>query len=505
MNKLYIIYIAFVGMIFASCEKYLEVDPANVKSISTIEDVRGIMGGYLLTVKEPKYHMNGSGNPYQYNWYGMSFFPSGSVTRMFYYYDGSLDHLDYANKYVGESSINDYVKGMRWNMRDVHKDIWDNAYRSIGFTNSVITELGNVSGSKEDIERIGGEAKVIRCWHAFKLLQYFAPYSDNNIGIPLNFNSEAVASCSGARKNQSEIYKVIIQELQEVLEYTAPTDADYNIFYNKHIINAILAKIYMYKAEGAVKEEGDWTKAREYALEAMKGRSLATTSEEINTMFKSDEAVFINDNPYCLFLSFSGGKGKKDIIMQWGYPQYAYDWEEPVYGGPLLNTDLFESYSDTDIRVQDGVYLYDRIHFEIGKYIQDGYSVREIQPLFRNADLHLIIAESYVREGDNDKALEWLTDFKDARNAGDFSGGDVLAEILLERWKEFVFEFDYRWIDMKRNKMTLKHIYKDPEKEGNQEDVLEADDYRYNFYIPDSELSINKQIKQNNGWKASGI
>lgn len=491
--------ILFVAGVFFSCEDYLRVNPANVRSVETVEDVRGMLGGYLLTVKTQTYLMNG-----QTTWYGISFFPNGDLLRMFYYYDNSVYALSYLSRKTGQGQQEIYLEGMEWQMKWVHEKIWDNAYQSIGFMNNILYELDRVEGDAPEKQRLEGEARVLRCWHIFKLLQYFAPYDDNRLGIPLNLDSEETPDFQGGRWEQTRIYSVILEELEEVLNFEAAADPDYNLFYNKAVIHALLAQVYQYKAEGPAKASTDWGNARLHASAAMAGRRLARTPAELNTLFKASGIGFHADNPYALLVFFWDSKDNRgvygDCRMQWGYPQ---TWEasgDPANGGFEIEPELLAMYSDTDIRMQDKVYVYDRKHMQIGKYIQQSYTVRDFYAMFRMADMHLIVAESYCREGDEDNARKWLQDFKDARQAGPWSSPGILEEILNERRKEFAFEYDYRWLDMKRNHLSLTRKYMNPGR-GETEVTLEENDYRYNFCIPESsEIGLNRQLEQNAGW-----
>lgn len=497
MKKWINILVLFATIGCFSCKDYLSVSPANIRSVETVEDVRGILGGYLLTVKNPTMGMNyGAENPYQANWYGIYFFPNGDLLRMFYYYDNSVSALAYLSQRAGQEQQSFYWDGMEWQMKWVHEKIWDNAYLSIGFMNNILFELDRVEGNAVEKQRLRGEAKVLRCWHIFKLLQYFASYDDNKLGIPLNMSSEATPDFQGGRLEQTRIYQLILQELDEVLQYEAASVPDYNLFYNETIIHALLAQVYQYKAEGPAKESTDWSNARKHALIAMEGRELAKTSEELNTLFKGNQLGCLTDNPHALLVFFWDGKDNKgiygDCIMQFGTPR------------PTIEIDpgLLAMYSDTDIRMQNGVYIYNQETKTVSKYVQlsSSYGIRDIYSMFRVADLHLIIAESYIREGDETNARKWLQDFKDARQAGAWNSDNVLDEILNERQKEFACEYDYRWLDMKRNHMTMTRKYTDTR--GEEKTVtLESNDYRYNFYIPEtSEISLNKQIQQNPGW-----
>lgn len=504
MKKIGIALLIAGTIIFSSCKKYLEIQPSNIRAITSVQDVRGVLGGYLRTIKSPGYHINTVGNPYQFSWFrDASFFNTGRTLRLFSYYENSLDPILYLDKLAASGKEETFALGMEWMIKDIPEFIWTEAYQSIGLMNNIIYELKNVKGGTEaERQQIDGEARVLRSWHILKLLQYFAPYDNNDLGIPLNLDPDAVVSTSGSRKKQTEIYNTIISELNEILAYTAAPAPSYNIFYGKKIINAILAQTYLYKAEGAAKEADDWAKARTHALAAMDGKALETTPDQLNSNFKSNGVKAIIDGPHALITLFTDFRDIQNYTTsQFGYPQFGGPTSS--FGGLFLDNSLLNLYEPTDIRVQNNTYLYNAATNRVfSKYTQPGFDgVNDILSMFRVAEMYLIVAESYARTGDAGNAKKWLDDFKAARSTTLYSDTNVLNEILNERRKEFVIEFDYRWLDMKRNKMPLERTYKHPSL-GSKVAKLEGTDYRYSFFIPvNTELAINPNLKQNPGWQ----
>ena len=108
-----------------------------------------------------------------------------------------------------------------------------------------------------------------------------------------------------------------------------------------------------------------------------------------------------------------------------------------------------------------------------------------------------------MRQGNEEGARMLLDEFKRSKipgYMGDFDG-DVLAEILKERRKEFILEEQMRWLDMKRLGVSVSREASDDESLGLKVYTLDANDYRYTLPIPlDSELQYNN-IQQNPGWK----
>lgn len=81
---------------------------------------------------------------------------------------------------------------------------------NIGYLNTVLHDLSNASDkheNPEEYERILGEARVFRAFYLFKLLQMYAPYQEDRLGIPVNLDADVV---EGSRRlSQTEVYKIL--------------------------------------------------------------------------------------------------------------------------------------------------------------------------------------------------------------------------------------------------------------------------------------------------------
>ncbi len=503
MKKITILLLLCAGLFISSCDKYLDVDPANVKAIGAIEDIKGMLGGYLYTIAGE------SGNSYR-AWYeeDINFMLDGDVFRMFTYYDNSMDHTKSFENRNGEQYEEDIAKALNWSSIEVHEKIWRLGYKTIGLMNRVLGELETLNAEDSDLkQQVMGEAKVIRVWNAMKLLQYFAPFTNNELGIPLRFDAEDLVSAADPRRPQTEIFEMLISELKEVLDYTALPQKDYNVFYRKNIVNGILAQLYLYKATGPAKAEDDWANARTYAMAAMQGKYLATSTDELKTVFFLDATKIEYDSPYGGILFFWGSKigGGSFTSWIWGTPFYRDLGYSPYYyTGRPLHPELIALYDENDLRMEELMFIYNTTYYENNKWLTEGNGkagdARNTYQLLRTAELHLIVAETYAREGNDATAKQWLDEFKAARNTTYYASTDILTEIMNERKKEFFTEYDITWLDMKRNEMSLTHEFIDPI-EGLQTVTLESNDYRFAFFIPvESELSVNPNLEQNPGW-----
>ena len=82
-----------------------------------------------------------------------------------------------------------YTNSLNWQNTTMPGTIWGNYFSNIGFYNTIIDELANVSASQEEKDIVEQEARFLRAWYLFKVLQYFSPYHSNDLGIPFNTDS----------------------------------------------------------------------------------------------------------------------------------------------------------------------------------------------------------------------------------------------------------------------------------------------------------------------------
>ena len=357
----------------------------------------------------------------------------------------------------------------------------------------VLKDLENVPDyNKTDGERISGEARVMRAYYLLRLNQLFAPYDKNEYGIPFNFDADVVQG--GKRWKQTDLYAKLIGEIMDVLAYETVPDEAWNIFFNKRIICAILAQTYQFKAESCAAEDDDWSKAEYYAKEARKNERVENTV---------DEQFELTTVP------FGKGTTKPHKFALLRFAIYAYGGNDYApWGRPeqLLvqcpSEELYGLYDANDIRREVYFKEIDGKIYVVKWQCTNDHDVNDVHILFRYSDLMLIEAEALARQG-KDGALELLNEFKRSKIPGytGYTGNDVIGEILKERRKEFAYEEQMNWLDMKRTGVKVTRQAKDEATNEVKTYTLESDDYRYTFPLPaDYELMYNN-IPQNPGWK----
>ena len=315
---------------------------------------------------------------------------------------------------------------------------------------------------------------------------YLKPYEDPGNAMP-------------KRETQTNVYKRILMDCQEALDLMERTPSTtWNCAYNPRFLHGMLASIYCYKAMSAVAEEKDWQNAIDHADKAMTGRTFVRDQATYDAIFDAPALqAFTNDEFYLRMVD--GFNGQIVDVSGVYYQTYSTSQANP---GP--EPEFYNLYKDDDVRKNtffrtktDGSLIYDKYNLSDSPYASWGLANGGIIMLFRTAETQLIKAEALCRLGKTTEAKEALNKFKQGRYLdieGSYTESDLLNEILKERKLEFYHEQDVWWLDMKRTGTRMERVI------NGTLYVLEPDDYRYCFPIPQSEMEVNKNMIQNPGW-----
>lgn len=475
-------YSVILGLCFvlgiASCSNFLNVTPKNVISMDDMESIKTSLAGFLYKVRD-----NGNGEVGSNLPWSPFLMPQVSFIK----YTEEWDLSSYAENDLTESEI----KTIDWKSEST-QSLWNNFYAPIGFMNLIIHEAETAEGEESMRDYVMGEAYMIRAYCFFKLIQYFAPYHNNELGIPICLESyEDFEKITLERKTQNEVYKQILSDLKEAgkrLERTHPRET-YNVMYSSKVLNRLYAKIYHFKALSAAGEDNDWKEAVNYANRETEDKVLESDPVVLKKFFDIDISEREEHNDYGLRF--------------WAYSSYsmysAYNID--------VNKDFYRDYFSEDNDIRKSIFYVEtknsgssELQIKMNKYSQIYNSWGNIFIGLRLPEMFLIQAEAYAMTDHLLEAKEVLRRFKSARYTdGAFtipeSKEDVLKDIYRERRKEFVAEDDICWLDMKRLGLKMER------KIAGITFTLEgANDYRYAFPIPLSEINNNKYIEQNPGW-----
>lgn len=451
--KYKIIQLMVCCLVFAGCDKYLDITPKGKRLLSTVEDYDQWLNDETLIL-------------------GLS-----SSTCNFNYLGDNVDVVGITNPPTYGFELM-YVWASQYDT-DVNAapEFWGEHYGRINQFNTVLTGIDKATGGTS-IKRksLKAEALLGRALEYFYLVnEYGKPYDATTAGqdlaVPFVVSNDVVQKVP-PRSTVAEIYKHIIDDINAAIP-DLPADNSSNRFRgSKAGAYSLLARVYFY--------------ARNY-VDAQKNAELALANTK---------AVMIDFNGELPLTSLLGI-----------HPDVVYG--RLVVGTASPTLDFMRSFASNDLRVstlytsEDDYAFTTRgaTVFSPGSltpamvYVNSGTSVQEMK---------LIAAECAVRNNNLSLALQYLDDVRknrfDAASYVRFQSAlqeEVLQEVLKERGHELPFN-ELRWFDMRRldkeNRMGTVTRYN---AQGAVIATLPPHSDRYTLQIPLQVLSFNPGMPQN--------
>lgn len=489
MKKIITLFLLSSVLLFGGCKDFLDLPPKNQRAVTTLNDVKSALAGYLDAFARS------NTKPIV----GPAPIITEAQNMMFEAYSDNFDFAGNMSQYINAKNIHAqekfYANKLLFNDTETTDYIWNNYYAAIGFLNALIDQCDALKDADaSELKRVKGEMLVHRAYYIFKLQQYFAPMDREELGIPLYLHTgQEEIGIVMERKKSSEIYQVITNDLKTALDAyrSEGPNQGFNRFFNARFIENLLAQVYWFKAESSAKEATDYEQAKSYAEEAIKDVDALIPNTVL--AFQNVQRNLTPDYPAIYLQSIGFGT------------------VAPIYGSNLD----YIGYSPANLKVPTDFYnLFDATDIRKTAYF-NGVVMSSTWPdgmvngqkyvrihLFAPEEAYLILAESYYRLNQTENALATLNRFKAFRAAtpkSGLSGAPLLQEIINERRKEFFCDTDKRWIDLKRYKIEiqerkLRFFNKD------YTIKVEAGDYHYALPIPLTELQENPAMVPNMGW-----
>lgn len=497
MKKLYLLLLLTVSAL-QSCNDFLNVQPRDTKVIKYIEDYRDLLAPYMSQMKIPNAWSSVWGDYYRAPW-------APCIAELLPGYIGEIQHTRDFNTSTGVLT-DKYRDFYSW--KDPSTSVlWTKLYTLIGPFNMIIDEIRTAEGNDESLRnQVRGEALYWRAYCFFKLVQYYSPYQNNELGVPVFLNTHIdAANGDQSRKTQREVYTQIIADCEEGLRLLAITNpkVSWNFAYKPSAFHGLLAAVYDYKAMSAAADDSDWDNAARHASEAMLGRQLTHDPQVLQDMFDLYQLKeTLEHDEFDLRViknSYAGASIFGTFIELYGgqpIDNYDHNW--------VAVPELYNMFTDTDIRRK--VYFTDKSPYSPyicnNKYRQSEFRAWNgggvIMP-FRLAELYLIKAEALAMTNKVQEAIEVMKEFTASRYTAPVSiptgKEDLLKMVYSERKKEFVHEWDINFLDMKRLQKRYERNIR-----GNTF-VIEGDGFQYTFPIPAQEIKDNPNLRENNpGW-----
>lgn len=466
------ILLAVLVIISASCSSWLEEEPKTFISPSafyqTVEDFDGALKGL---------------------------YPQGlnmNLTEVFADYNDKPESAEQ----VGDIWANNPGYGFY-----AFRNAWSGPYGTIKNANMILESIADKDFSAETKDRIIGEAKCLRAWSYFTLVQFFGdvPLRDKVV--------TSDADIAVDRTPQADIYNFIFADILDA-EQKLPEEAQEMGRVNKMVAKAIMARIYLTSAGFPMNMKENYAKAKEKALEVINSGNY-TLMPTFDRVFKTER--YTSETIWAqLFSAPDSYSGMHNSSAPIGSQTALY-----------LPTDAFiASFDNGDMRKEWGIrpeYVNARgtkviARTYYNKYINEEYLEQELPAsntniltwqtqLIRLAEMYLIAAEAENEINGPAGAYQYINairkrarvDQNDPTHVPDLSGltQDQFREaVLLERQHE-LYEEGFAWYDMKRTQ-TFDKVQK---ARGDKMNVP-IGAYNNTWLIPDTEI-LNNNIPQN--------
>lgn len=470
MKKGKIIFIAIIQLtIFASCKKFLTENP---KSSANPATVLTSVGGFDAALIGAYSHITGWGKMYSWD-----------VLKL------NESFVDY--QYAPQAS--DFSQGNVLSSDYPVRFAWENLYKIIGSANLVISNIANINNASEK-SRIEGEAKFLRAWAYFDLVQFFGdvPLVLEPISDPSSFQP--------ARTAQKDVYSQIIKDLldaESMMNDAAPQPSRAN----KWIAKAYLSKVYLTMA-GNPNNITTYNGTNTYSLSLDKAKEV------------------INSNKYSINVPYPvvfQTTGDAETIWEIRIPDLAnYNHNTFLSQAIFTPTTVFiNSFDANDVRGPAwGIrtsYVYNgtTYNFTLPTYMKFVDSIQNTKgqqfqstlsiTVLRLADVLLMAAEAdnEVNGSPSTTAYNWINAVRQRAGISNLPSGLSKSAfkdaVFIERRKELYGE-GWSWFDLKRfNKFNLLNT--------TGRTFKTAIDGHLNYYpIYDAETVNNPNVTPNPGW-----
>ena len=380
-------------------------------------------------------------------------------------------------------------------------------YNGISRTNIILDRIENADFSDDAKTEIIGETKFLRAFYYFELVQYFG-------GVPLYLHEVTTQDETALpRASKEDVYAQILEDAEDALAKLPETQTEKGRV-TKGSANTLLGYVYMTLE--------NYLAAESYLK--------AVVSSERYELVPDYADIFdpTNKNNEESIFEVQYQQGNQDQESNWTYQFIPALTNTVVITGVVGNNgliggwntpteDLMNSYEEGDLRKEasiadgytdeDGNFV--SVYF-VKKYLhahQNYNNTDDDWPVYRYADVLLLLAECLNEEGEPADALHYLNQVRNRAGLDDVSTTDqseMRGVIAHERRVELAFE-NHRWLDLVRTGMAVEVMNAFGVKMKQKYKYLLARTYQVNankliFPIPQTEITLNDQLQQNPGY-----
>jgi len=450
MKKLVYIFSFGLILVIAACNKKLDVQPQNnitPDQIKTSSDVLAILAGGYAKMQNPAA-------------FGENFIDIPDIIA-------SQDQVIFAGTFSAYKNI---YQQQTTATNGVCSDIWGNSYKIIAISNTVLDKISIVDTTVQ--ANTIAQAKFIRAAVYYYLVNLFAkPYSDGaaatNLGVPITTAPTYQYDSVKAKLSRSTVQQTYDQIIADLKDAIAKDDSYYPA-------KALLAKVYLVM--------GDYTNAAATADDVISngGYQLADTyDKEFNNSGATNEDIF------SIAQTSQSNSGTTNGGIETFYaPQKGLPTGYVGGRGDIMADSAYFTYFDDPADFRQTYFTKGTsISGKKGTYPNKWQKFYSTIPIIRLADMYLIRGEANLQLGTGNPDAD-INTIRARAKAGPLAGA-TQQDFVDERFREFGFEGD-RFFTLKRLKMDI--------------DGIPYDDKTLVLPIPQSEIDVNKNLKQNDGY-----
>lgn len=419
---------------FTACDNYLDLTPKGKAVLNTTSDYLGLLEESLPTYTGSEFDYLANVVTYydrsQLDGYSYPLISSS------YFWDESIDRAQYMTDGAAESKL------------------YSDCYTRISKYNIIIDNIGDAEGPESDKVLGVAQAKIMRAYNYFWLINTFAaPYdpataeTDRGIILHTKFDLEA----AGVQTTVADAYRLINQDIEEALA-DLPEHALNTYRPDKAFGYAFQAKVKLYMRQ--------YDEALTAALEALKHGDHQLwdmpqwLQQAVDAMFGPDSDLSQDMYVQMIF---------NNLMHRYDDPEnLLYQPMNSVFNATMLNkatADLYDKRNDVRYRGVFSWFMPARPTAEPGSVgFMMGTNIKLNEAGMRLSEVYLIIAECYARKGEVGQVVNYLNTLREKRFlnhtplTADDLGNDkarALAFVREERKRELVTSYN-GFFDLRR-------------------------------------------------------
>lgn len=351
-------------------------------------------------------------------------------------------------------------------------EMWSMPYTFIYYANSVIEGLEGSPLSATLKQQLTAEAKFIRAFCHFYLVNYFGK-------VPLITETKVNETNTAPAAEVKDVYARIVKDLAEARDALA---ADYHwsggdrTRVNASAASALLARVFLYTQQ--------WSLAETEA-------SKVIANTQLYTLLTDPSTVFLINSEEAIWQFYSNATGFTYVARQL-VPTGAV---VPSYA---LNEHLYHSFEPDDLRKKswvDSINVLGTWYTYPKKYKAITSTNTEYETVLRLGEQFLIRAEARAQQekiGDAQDDLDIIRHRAGLPPTTARDKASLLLAIEHERQVELFCEWGHRWLDLKRTGRADAVLGTEKSAGWQSADVL--------YPIPQAALNTNTNLHQNDGY-----